>query len=292
MNDASAPEKAAFGPTPEDLISAPLVYAPDLFAGKRVLVSGAGSGIGMAVAVLFARLGADLVICGRDAGKLAAAEAILTGLGAQVLAQAMTIRDLEAVKALHEAAKARFGGIDILVNNAGGQFPQPALDFSEKGWRAVIDTNLTGSWFMMQTAARNWVEAGQPGSIVNIIADVWRGMPQVAHTCAARAGVAFLSKSVAVEWAPNNIRVNCVAPGMIETSGFRVYPPEASAQFAGSNPMKRCGSPWDIANSVAYLAGPAGEFMTGEVVTVDGGQQMWGDVWPHHKPDYFKPAGS
>lgn len=284
------PDPGRFGPRPSELLVAPLPYAAGLFAGRRVLVSGAGSGIGLATAVLFARLGADLVICGRQPDKLAAAEQLLSGVGARVLAQPMSIRDPEAVVALHQAVEARFGGLDILVNNAGGQFPQPALDYTEKGWRAVIDTNLTGSWFMMQTAARNWVAAGTPGVIVNVIADIWRGMPQVAHTCAARAGVAYLSKSLAVEWAPHRIRVNCVAPGMIETSGFAVYPPEASAEFANSNPMKRCGTPWEIAQSIAYLAGPMAEFVTGEILTVDGGQQMWGDVWPHHRPDHYKPA--
>jgi citronellol/citronellal dehydrogenase len=280
-------KSSVFGPTPEELASAPMAFALDLFAGKTVLVSGAGSGIGLAIATLFARLGASLVICGRDPTKLDSAKGFLAGLGAEVTAVMMSIRDPDAVTRLMDVAWER-GGLDILVNNAGGQFPQDALDISVKGWNAVIDTNLNGTWYMMQAAARSWVQHARQGTIVNIVADVWRGMPQVSHTCAARAGVIYLSKTVATEWAPHGIRVNCVAPGMIETTGFGVYPPEASARFPRSNPMLRCGSPWDIAGSVAYLAGPTGSFLTGEVITVDGGQQMWGDVWAVGEPDYFQ----
>ncbi len=278
---------STFGPTPEDLASAPMAFAPDLFAGKTVLVSGAGSGIGLAIATLFARLGASLVICGRDPDKLESARSFLAGFGAEVTAVAMSIRDPDAVKRLIDGIWER-GSLDILVNNAGGQFPQDSLDISIKGWNAVIDTNLNGTWYMMQTAARSWVDHGRQGAIINIVADIWRGMPQVSHTCAARAGVIYLSKSVATEWSPHGIRVNCVAPGMIETTGFRVYPPEAAAKFPRSNPMLRCGSPWDIAGAVGYLAGPTGSFLTGEVITVDGGQQMWGDVWPANEPEYFR----
>lgn len=280
-----------FGPSMDDLAVAPLAYAADLFAGKVVLVSGAGSGIGLAIATLFARTGASLVICGRKADKLDVARTFLEGLGAKVTAVPMSIRDPDAVDQLIDVAAGQ-GGLDILVNNAGGQFPKDALEIPIKGWNAVVDTNLNGTWYMMQTAARRWVKDGRGGTIVNIVADIWRGMPQVAHTCAARAGVIYLSKSVAVEWAPHGIRVNCVAPGMVETTGFGVYPPEASARFAESNPMRRCGSPWDIAGATAYLAGPTGAFVTGEVITVDGGQQMWGDVWPYGEPAYFRKSGA
>jgi len=277
-----------FGFSDTELLNLPTVFADDLFRNRVVLVSGAGSGLGKAIAVLFARLGAHLVICGRDAGKLDAAAALLREAGAEVLAQAMTTRPPDAVAALIDATHARFGQLDVLVNNAGGQFPQPAIDYSAKGWNAVIDTNLNGTWYMMQAAARRWRDAGTGGNIINIVADIWRGLPGIAHTCAARAGVIYLSKSVAVEWTPLDIRVNCVAPGCVETEAFALYPAEGSATFYESNPMRRAGDAQDIAEACCYLAAPSGKFVTGEVITVDGGQQLWGDPWPTGRPDHFR----
>lgn len=277
-----------FGFDESDLREVPTVFARDLFKGRTVLVSGAGSGLGRAIAALFARLGASLAICGRDEAKLDAASVFLRGFGGEVFSRPTNIRNPDDVAAFIEEIHERFGGLDVVVNNAGGQFPQAAIDFSRNGWNAVIDTNLNGTWWMMQTAARKWVAAKKPGVIINIAADIWRGMPGVAHTCAARAGVIYLSKTVAVEWAPDNIRVNCVAPGCCESNGFHNYTPEGAATFAESNPMLRPGDEWDIAEAVAYLAAPSGKFITGEVLTVDGGQQMWGDPWPTGRPDYFK----
>jgi citronellol/citronellal dehydrogenase len=178
----------------------------------------------------------------------------------------------------------------VLVNNAGGQFPQAAIDFSVKGWNAVIDTNLNGTWYMMQAAARKWREAGSSGSIVNVTAAITRGMPGIAHTCAARAGIIYASKTVAVEWAPLQIRVNCVAPGVIATEGMNAYSEEARRTFPQSNPTKRLGRVEEIANAICYLAGPPGSFITGEVLTVDGGAQLWGDLWTIPRPDYFKSS--
>lgn len=281
-------EAKPFGMNEQQLANLPTAFRADLFQGQVALVSGAGSGLGKAIATLYGRLGAKLVICGRDAEKLNRTEAFLRGLGVEVVAHAMTIRDPEQVAALFALAGKTWGGIDILVNNAGGQYPQAALDFKVKGWNAVIDTNLNGTWYMMQTAARQWVDAKRPGAIINIVAIIWRGMPGIAHTCAARAGVIYLSKTVAVEWAPYHIRVNCVAPGVIETEGFNVYPPEGQASFNQSNPMRRTGDVGDIAEACVYLAAPSGKFITGEVINVDAGQQLWGEPWPSGKPDYFK----
>jgi NAD(P)-dependent dehydrogenase (short-subunit alcohol dehydrogenase family) len=176
----------------------------------------------------------------------------------------------------------------VLVNNAGGQFPQMALEYSAKGWNAVIDNNLNGTWYMMQAAARAWVARTTPGVMVNIVADFWRGMPGIAHTAAARAGVVYLSKSVAVEWAPLGIRVNCIAPGVLETSGFAHYPPEGLKTYTEANPMRRAGDVWDVAEAVVYLSAPASKFIPGEVLTVDGGQQCWGDPWPTGRPEHFR----
>ncbi len=285
-------QKTHFGFSDEELKALPTVYRADLFSGKTVVVSGGGSGFGKAIACLLARLGANVAICGRNEEKLAATVPLLESIGAQVFSRSLTIRDPDQVDGFIEAVWDKFGALDLLVNNAGGQFPQMALDFKVKGWNAVIDTNLNGTWYMMQSAARQWVERKTPGSIVNIIADIWRGMPGIAHTCAARAGVAYLSKSVAVEWAPHRIRVNCVAPGVCETSGFVQYPPEGLKTYPGANPMLRVGDAHDIAEAVAYLASPGAKFITGEVLTVDGGEQLWGDPWPPGRPDYFQPKNS
>lgn len=285
MTDSSEP---VFGFTEDRIRQEPTVYAPDLFRGKVAVISGAGSGLGRAIAALYARLGADIAICGRNPEKLASAAEFLRSFGGRVMTRELTIRDPEQVNDFIDAVHTEFGRMDIVVNNAGGQFPQAALDFSVKGWNAVIDTNLNGTWWMMQAAARKWVETGQSGNIVNIVASIWRGMPGIAHTTAARAGVVYLSKTVAVEWAPNSIRVNCVAPGCCESTGFGNYPPEGSATFKEANPMLCTGDEWDIAQGVVYVTAPSGKFITGEVLTIDGGQQMWGDPWPTGRPDYFK----
>ncbi|MBX9589820.1 MAG: SDR family oxidoreductase [Hyphomonadaceae bacterium] len=274
--------------TDEALAALPLIYRDGLFKDQVVLVSGAGRGLGKAIAFQFARLGAKLAICGRKQEPLEATAAALRKLGAEVLAMPATIRDPAQVAQLFDAAFARFGRLDHLVNNAGGQFPQAAIDFSVKGWNAVIDTNLSGTWYMMQAAARRWRDSGQKGSIVNIVAPFWRGMPGIAHTCAARAGVVYLSKTVAIEWAPLGIRVNCLAPGIIATGGMQVYPEEARRELPRSNLMQRFGSVADVMNAVCYLAGPSGDFITGEVLAVDGGNQIWGDQWTIPRPDWFR----
>ena len=287
MSDATR-EHPDFGYSDDELRSLDSVYKDGLFAGKTVIVSGAGSGLGKAIATLFAKLEANLVICGRNPEKLEIARIYFESLGGRVSAHAMSIRDPDAVDAFMNDAWAAFGSVDVLINNAGGQFPQAAIDFKPKGWQAVIDTNLNGTWYMTQAAARRWIDQGTPGNVINIVADIWRGLPGIAHTAAARAGVIYLSKSIAVEWAPHDIRVNCVAPGCCETSAFALYPPEGAASYQESNPMLRAGDAWDIAEACGYLAAPSGKYITGEVITVDGGQQMWGDPWPTGRPEYFK----
>ena len=277
-----------YGLTDAELRARPTVYRPDLFKGKTVLVTGAGSGFGFAIATLFARLGADLAILGRNEERLAKAKAFFESFGATLYAEAFNIRDHARCVAFVANVWRELGCLDVVINNAGGQFPQMALDFKPKGWTAVIDNNLNGTWYMMQAVARAWAERQLPGVIVNIVADFWRGMPGIAHTAAARAGVAYLSKSVAVEWAPLGIRVNCIAPGVLETSGFAHYPPEGLRTYKEANPMKRAGDVWDVAEACAYLAAPSGKFITGEVLTIDGGQQCWGDPWPTGRPQHFR----
>jgi len=277
----------AYGRTDAELASLPLGLAEGALADKVAIISGAGTGIGRATAHWFARLGAKLVLCGRDPAKLESAGAALGRYGGEVVCHALTIRDPDAVARLFDVAWDRFGTLDVLVNNAGGQFPLAAIDFSPKGWAAVIDTNLSGTWYMMQAAARKWREAGRGGAVVNVVAVVGRGMPGIAHTAAARAGVIGLARTLAIEWAPLGVRINCVAPGVISTEGMNVYAPEARAAFAGSNLMKRFGEVEDVANAIAFLAADTGRFMTGEVLTVDGGNQLWGDQWAIPRPDWF-----
>src|SRR6202163_2269558 len=275
------------GLTDAELAIHPTVYAAEAFKGQVVVISGGAGGIGRAIAWLFARLGAHVVIVGRNQAKLDALVADLTGRDLKASAYVTDIREPEAVGVLIDTVWTAHGRVDSLINSTGGQFPQAGIDFSTKGWNAVIDTNLNGTWYMMQAAAKRWRDHKHPGSIVNIVVVTTHGLYGVAHTIAARSGVIGLSRAVAVEWAPLNIRVNCVAPGAIETEGWNVYTPEARAAYPRSNPMMRAGSPWDVAEACAYLAGPSGGFVTGETVRGAGGGQLWGETWTTGKPEDF-----
>jgi citronellol/citronellal dehydrogenase len=274
--------------TLDELWATPTVYRPDLFTGKTAIVTGGGSGIGRAVALLFARLGANVAICGRTQEKLDRVAAFAASKGARMIAVQANVREPDQVAALFDRVRTEFGALDFLVNNAGGQFPHDAIDIPAKGWAAVINNNLNGTWYMMQRAAQHWREAQRSGSIVNVIVVTDRGMPGVAHTVAARAGVIGITRTVAVEWAPLHIRVNCVAPGLTATEGLDVYPPEAVKEFPRANPMKRPATPMEIAESCIFLSASSGSFITGEVLTVDGGGRLWGELWTSGRPDYFR----
>ncbi|MBR0713701.1 SDR family oxidoreductase [Bradyrhizobium liaoningense] len=280
-------DQAKVGLSDDELAAHPTVYAADALKDQVTIVSGGAGGIGRAIALLFARLGAHVVLVGRDQAKL---DALAARLGDTASAHVADIRNPDAVKALFDAVWGEHGRVDCLVNSAGGQFPQPAIDFSVKGWNAVIDTNLNGTWYMMQAAAQRWRDAKRPGAIVNIVVVTTHGLYGIAHSIAARSGVIGLSRAVAVEWAPLDIRVNCVAPGAIETEGWNVYTSAARAAYPRSNPMMRVGSAFDIAEACVYLAAPSGKFITGETLTVDGGGggQLWGETWTIGKPDYFR----
>ncbi len=285
MNDRQAQAKP--GPSDAELAGHPTVFAADALKDLVVVVSGGAGGIGRAIVWLFARLGAHVAVVGRDQGKLDTLVADLASRSLKASARVADIREPDQVHALFDAVWAAHGRVDSLINSAGGQFPQAAIDFSVKGWNAVIDTNLNGTWYMMQAAAQRWRDHRHPGSIVNIVVVTTHGLYGIAHTIAARSGVIGLTRAVAVEWAPLNIRVNCVAPGAIETEGWKVYAPQARAAYPRSNPMMRAGSPWDIAEACVYLTAPSGGFVTGETLTVDGGGQLWGETWTTGKPEYF-----
>jgi citronellol/citronellal dehydrogenase len=286
---SGVPEYVALGMSDEELATRPSSLAPGLLQGRTVVVTGGGSGIGRASAWLAARLGAQVIICGRSAEKLARVRTALAARGLECEAFALDIRERAAVDHFFADLHGRRDKVDLLVNSAGGQFPQAALDFSENGWRAVIDTNLTGTFNMMQSAARHWRSAGTAGSIVSVVVSA-RGLHQVAHTCAARAGVVALTESVAVEWAPLGIRVNCVAPGATVSEGWAVYPPDIPRRYAHSSPQRRAASPWEIAEAVLFVGGPAGAFISGQTLHVNGGANLWGETWTLGKPAWFVEA--
>jgi len=285
MTDQPFPAK--LGLSDEELAAHTTMFATGALKDQVVVVTGGAGGIGRAITWLFARLGAHVAVVGRDGAKLDALVAQLAGRGLKASAHVADIREPDAVNELFDTIWAAHGRVDGLINSAGGQFPQAAIDFSVKGWNAVINTNLNGTWYMMQAAAQHWRDHKHPGSIVNIVVVTTHGLYGIAHTVAARSGVIGLSRAVAVEWAPLNIRVNCVAPGAIETEGWNVYSPEARAAYPRSNPMMRVGSAWDVAEASVFLAGPSAKFVTGETLTVDGGGQLWGETWTTGKPAYF-----
>jgi len=289
MSGETSAAQQTFALSDAELASRSTSLAGDLLSGRIVVISGGGSGIGRATAWLAARLGARVVICGRSPEKLARTSAAIVGHGLQCERVTLDIRERASVDTLFDTVFSRHGKVDLLINSAGGQFPQAAIDFSEKGWRAVIDTNLTGTFNMMQRAARGWRDAGLPGSIVTIVVSP-RGLHQVAHTCAARAGVVAFSEAVAVEWAPLGIRVNCVAPGAIVSEGWATYSEHVRARYPQSNPMRRAGSPWEIAEAALFVGGPGGGFITGQTLHVDGGGSLWGEVWTAGKPAGFVEA--
>jgi citronellol/citronellal dehydrogenase len=251
------------------------VFASDLLAGRTAIVTGGSGGIGRAISEGLALAGADLLLAARNQEKLETVAADLRQrTGRRVETGVVDIRSRDSVEALAAHAATLFPKIDILVNNAGGQFAQPARDYKPKGWNAVIDTNLTGTWNMTQVFGVPMLD-GDGGSIVNVIAVVGRGFPGIAHTSAARAGVLELSRSLAFEWGPK-VRVNCVAPGPVRTEAFEhTYHPDIF-KLCDALPIPRFGRPEEVAYAVTFLASPAATFITGECLFVAGGQQIYG----------------
>ncbi len=257
------------------------IFRKGLFDGHVAIVTGGGSGIGLATARSLGELGAKVAICGRSAERLAAAEAELRAKvpGIELLALPCDIREVERIGAFVEEVGAKLGPATILVNNAGGQFPTTAESVSSRGWEAVVRNNLNGTFFMTQAVATKHMIPARRGRIVNVIANVARGFPGMVHTGAARAGVENLTKTLAVEWAQHNVQVNAVAPGIIRTTGTDQYPPELVELSRKRTPMKRLGTAGEVAELIVYLASDAAFFVTGECWYIDGGAHLWGDIW-------------
>ena len=272
----------------DDLASLAHGFRDDLYSGQVALVTGGAGGIGRAICMLLSRLGAQVVTCGRDEGKLNELQGSFARQDVEVFAIPANVRDPEEVEALLSDTWSKFGRLDLVVNNAGGQFAAPATDISPKGWAAVLETNLYGPWFVMQAAARAWIENGSGGSIVNIGTVTGRASVGIPHTAAARAGAAGLAASLSVEWAPHDIRINTIAVGVVRSPGLVNYPDEARPSF-DHNPQRRLGDVQDIAQAVAFLGSPVtASFVTGEVFHVAGGEQVWGEYWALGKPEYFQ----
>ncbi len=255
------------------------VYADRLFADEVVLITGGGTGIGLACATEMGRLGAKIAICGRRLEPLREAVNELRSQGVDALGEPCDIREPELIDALLDAVLERFGRIDVLVNNAGGQFPTTAEALSPKGFHAVVRNNLVGTWAMTHAVANRAMIPQKRGRIVNVIANVIRGFPGMVHTGAARAGVDNMTKTVAVEWAMHGIRANAVAPGVIVTSGTKQYPPELLDRAEKANPLRRLGTAEEVSHLITYLASRYADFITGQTFYIDGGASVWGEQW-------------
>ncbi len=268
------------------------IFRPDLLKGQVALVTGGGTGIGAATARELARLGADVVIASRKPEHIGpAAKGLSEQVGREVFPESVDIRDREAVDGLVGRVLDRHGRIDLLVNNGGGQFFAPAETISGRGWDAVVGTNLTGTWNLTSAVAKAWMlEHG--GRVVSITMLTKRGFPGMTHSASARAGVEAMTRSLAVEWASRGILINAIAPGLINSNGFRNYPNgELWLQSMRTHvPIKRLGTMDDVAWLVAYLASPAGSYITGQTLTVDGGKDLWGDAWGIADPENWEPV--
>ena len=257
----------------------PSIFREGLLRDEVAIVTGGGSGIGLAIAHTLLELGAKVAISGRNEAKLGRAKAELHAHGERLITRTCDIRETEQVSRFTVEVRRELGEIGILINNAGGQFPTQAENLSPRGWEAVVRNNLNGTFYMTREVATASMIPSKRGRIVNIIANVRRGFPGMVHTGAARAGVENMTKTLAIEWAQYNIQINAIAPGIIRSSGVDQYPPELVEMSRQRTPMKRLGTPEEVAELTAYLASQASSFVTGETWYIDGGANLWGDTW-------------
>ena len=267
------------------------VFRPGLFAGQTVWVTGGGSGIGRCVAHELAALGAQVVVSGRQAGKLERVAAEIAADGGRCATIAFDIRDEEAVKANVAEVVAQHGPVHGLVNNAGGQFPAPLMAISKRGFDAVVANNLTGGFLMMREVFLQSMQA-HGGAIVNMTADFRNGMAGMGHSGAARAGMSNLTMTAAFEWAFAGVRVNAVAPGWIASSGMDTYGGMTRSiipKLKKHVPLRRLGVEAEVSAAICFLLSPGAAFITGVTLAIDGGAPLGSPLFPDLDHDKSVP---
>lgn len=262
-------------------------FAANSFTGRQVIVTGGGTGIGRATALAFAELGADVALVGRRAAPLEAVASEIRARGRRAVAVPADVRQSDQVETAFGRASDALGGLRVVVNNAGGQFPARAEEISDNGWGAVVDLNLNGTFYCCRTALP-LMEASGGGAIVNMSANfVVRPVAGLAHSIAARSGVAHLTSALALEWATRRIRVNCIAPGTILTDGAvrEMAPsPRQRERLIAGVPMGRWGTPEEVAAAIVFLASDAASYLTGVTLVLDGGAHVAGSPIPRTRP--------
>jgi NAD(P)-dependent dehydrogenase (short-subunit alcohol dehydrogenase family) len=247
------------------------------YAGQVVAVTGGGTGLGKGMAIEFARLGASIAVLSRKPDHLAAGVAAIEALGGRAVAVACDIRDPSQVAAAFDAIEEQLGPVDVLINNAAGNFPAPAEEMSPNGFRSVVDIVLNGTYNCSREFAQRRLAAGKPGAILNIGATyAWTGGPGTAHSAAAKAGVTNLTQSLAVEWAPDGIRVNCLAPGRFPHADLPEHMTRhRTGESADSTiPAQRVGDVRELGWAATFLCSPYAAYITGHTLVVDGGNWL------------------